>query len=224
MAGFVLPILSGLAGLFGGGQQQKTTQNTSSNTNQSQSTNQSAFTNPNFSPLQQSLIQLFTQGAADQYAQSTNLNPYAQQGLQTINSQGNANRQTINNVLAQRGLSYSPAAATALTQNTVNTGNQQNSFLEQIPLLQRQLQQSSLQQLMQAFGVIPTGTESGGTSNSTGTSSTTGTGTSTTSGNPTAGALSGFGAALPLAFPSLFGGGNSGGGFKFTTDGDLTKH
>ena len=211
MASFVLPILSGLAGLFGGGQQKQTqqTQNTTQSGTQSQTGQSTATTTPNLSPLQQALIGMFTGGAADLYQQSQNLSPYTQQGLQTIGSQGNANRQTISNILASRGLSYSPAAATPLTMNAYNIGNQQSQFLAGIPLLQRQLQQQSLDELMKSFGVIPTGQTNTGSTSGTTTSNMTSnmTGTGTQSGNPMAGLFGGIGAALPLAFPGIFGGG-----------------
>lgn len=207
MAAAILPIISGLAGLFGGLSPKSTTQDTSSTTNSSQTGTQTGTTTPNLSPLQQALIGLFTQGAADTYKQSQNLTPYTAQGLEQIEGQGSANRQTLNNILSSRGLSFSPAAATALTQNALNTGNQQSQFVNQVPLLQRQLQQQSLQQLIQAFGVIPTGVTSTGTSSQTGQSSTTGKTQVDQYGNPVAGALTGVGAALPIAFPKIFPGG-----------------
>lgn len=208
MAGFIAPIIGGLAGLFGGGQQQKTQTNgtiTSSNnqTQSQQGTNTgTSSTNPNLSPLQQQLASLFSQGAANLYNQSTNMSGYTQQGLEGINKTSNLNNQVLQNILTSRGLSYSPAAATAETQNQLSRTSQANSFLQQIPLLQRQLQTQSLGQLMQAFGVLPTGTTTNQsqTSNITGTSSGNQTqtqkGTNLVSGNPIAGAISGLGAGL----------------------------
>jgi len=202
MAGFVLPIISGLAGLFGGLGKNQQTQTQNSTTNQSGS--QSSATNPIFSELQQRLMQLFTGGAEDFYKQGTDLGPYTSQGLQNIAGQGNQNRQMLDAILAQRGLSHSPAASNQLTMNALNTGNQQSQFLSGIPLLQRQLQQGGLDQLLRTFSAIPTGSSSYGTSS--GTSNTQGTSTSQAPGNPLAGLFGGVGAALPLAFPNLFGG------------------
>lgn len=206
MAAAVLPIITGLAGLFGGLKPQTQTQTTNSTTNQSGTQSQQGSTSPVFNELQQKLMGLFTQGSADFYRRGTDLNPYMSAGLQAYGSQGNANRQILDSILASRGLSFSPAAASAQTQNLLNTGNQQAQFLSQLPLLQRQLEQGGLNQLISAFGAIPTGSTSSSSGEYSGTSNTSGTSKSTIPGNPIAGALSGVGAALPLAFPSLFGG------------------
>src|SRR5262245_34630209 len=207
MAAAVLPIITGLAGLFGGLKPQQQNTTSSSTTNQSGNFNQQGSTSPVFNDLQQKLMGLFTQGSQDFYRRGTDLNPYMSAGLQAYGSQGNANRQILDNVLAARGLSHSPVAASAQLGNLLNTGNQQAQFLSTLPLLQRQLEQGGLNQLISAFGAIPTGSTSSSTGSSTGTSSTQGTSQTSIPGNPIAGALSGIGASLPLAFPGLFGGG-----------------
>ena len=209
MAAFVAPILagvSGLAGLFGGGTQQKqATQQTSTGTTNSSTT-------PNLSPIQSSLINQFTTGAENLNNQATNLTPYTAAGLQQIGQTGQTNQTQIANNLSQRGLNYSPVAANATTQNVLNTGNQQSQFLNQIPLLQRQLQQQGIQGLEQAFQVQPTAVSS------TGTSTTNTQGNGAISGNPLAGLFGGVGSGLAASYPSLlqsFGGsssGSSGGG------------
>ncbi len=204
MAAFVAPIISGLAGLFGGGQQQKTQTQSTQNQNTTQSQQgqnyQSGSVSPDLSPLQQLLAQMFTKGAGDLYNQSTNLQPYTTQGLQQIQGQGGANQQTIANILAARGLSASPAAATALTQNTLNSGNQANQFLQSIPLLQRQLQTQGLSGLLSAFGALPTGTTSTGSNISSNNAQSQGfsqgNSIGTVSGNPMGGLFGGLGAGL----------------------------
>lgn len=190
----------GLAGLFGGGKQQKT--QTSGTITNNQNGNYSSATNPNLSPLQQSLISSFTKNASDLYNQSTNLKPYESSGLEAINQGSDAASKAMAANLASRGLSFSPAGATAQNQGTLARIGQQTQFENSIPLLQRQLQTQSLQQLMQAFSAIPTGqTSSGSTSqNSTQTQN----GTNLISGNPVAGAISGAGAGLLSQFPGLF--------------------
>jgi hypothetical protein len=229
MASFVLPIISGLAGLFGGGSTKQT--NTNSTTNQSQTQNQgynnTNTSTPNLNPFQKQLAGMFSQGAMNQYTNGTNMAPYTSQGLQQIQGQGNANSKTIANNLAARGLSYSPAAANATTQNTLNTGGQMNSFLQGVPLLQHQLQQGNLQQLMQAFSTQPTGVTTSGSGDATGTSSGTntmnGTSTQSTPGGPLAGLFGGLGAGLAgpasggsnlAAILSMFGLGGGGGGMQ----------
>jgi hypothetical protein len=184
--------LSALAGLFGGKKQQET--QTNQNTTQNFNQNTSSSNTPNLNPFQQQLAQLFTQGSIDRYNKDLNLTPYTQQGMQQIAGQGAANNKIISNILAQRGLSYSPAAATGLTQNALNTGGQMNQFLSGIPLLRRDMEQDNLKGLMQAFSVQPVGSTS--TGSSSGTSTGTMTGTNVQSGNPAAGFFGGLGAGL----------------------------
>ena len=191
----ILPLLSGLAGLFGGGQQQETSGTQSTTGTQ----NTSSSTTPNLSPIQQNLINQFTTGAENQYNQGTNLQPYTASGLQQIGATGQSNMQNIGSTLAQKGLQYSPAAGNAYTQNAINTGNQQSQFLNQIPLLQRQMQQQNIQGLESAFQIQPTATSSTGTTNSSSTTNQQG----TVSGNPTAGLFGGLAAGTAAVLPGL---------------------
>lgn len=214
MSAFIAPIISGLAGLAGGGVQQKVNTNTSQNqqgsTEQNQQGQTSGTVNPNLSPLQQQLSSLFGQQATNLASSSTNLAPYTAGGLQQIQGQGGANNQILQNLMASRGLSYSPAGTAAQAQNTLNTGNQANTFLQSIPLLQRQLQQQSLSGLISSFGALPTGTSSTGASSAFGSGSSQSSGqanqNSTISGNPLGGLLGGLGAGL---FAPSGGGGGS---------------
>jgi len=189
-------VLPGLAGLFGGGKQNQINSNSTTNTNQHQNYSGTNTSTPNLNPFQEQLARMFTGGAMDMYNKSTNLAPFSTQGLQQIQGQASGNSRAISNNLASRGLSYSPAAANAMTQNTLNTGNQMNSFLQGIPLLQRQLQTSSLDELMKAFGSMPFGN----TQNTSGQQDMTGTstmqGTNVQQGNPMAGLFGGLGAGL----------------------------
>jgi len=197
----------GLAGLFGGGKQQKTqTSGTISNTGQgSYTSNQTGTTTPNLTPLQKSLIQQFTTGASNLYNQSTNLQPYAASGLEQINQGSNAAQQAIAANYASRGLNFSPMAATGQTQNILARTGQQAQFMNSLPLLQRQLQQQALQQLMGAFQAIPTGVTQtqtgGGKTMQSGTQ--TQQGTNLVSGNPMAGLFSGLGAGTMASLPLL---------------------
>lgn len=182
---------SGIAGLFGGGKQQKVQTNGTITNNSSTTGGYSSSTNPNFTPLQNALINQFTTGASNLYNQSTNLQPYEASGLEQINSGSNAAGKSIAANLASMGQSFSPAAASANTQNILSRTGQQAQFANSIPLLQRQLQQQALGQLTQAFSVIPTGQTSAGTTSSTSSGTQTQQGTNLVSGNPLAGATSG---------------------------------
>jgi hypothetical protein len=198
MASFVLPLVSGLAGLFGSSN--KSTTNSNSNSiNQTQTQNQqqsqSGF---NYNPLQTALMNNFSNSANNQLNNATNLTPYTQSGLQNIQGQGQANQTALSANLASRGLSSSPAAATALTQNQLNTGNQEQNFMAQIPLLQNQLQTQAQQNAEAAFRTPGVATTSSGTSGGTTLTQGANQGTSTTTGqvNPLAGLLGGLGGAL----------------------------
>ena len=225
--------IGGLAGLFGGGKQQKTqTSGTITNSGTQNQTGtfgtsgqQTGFSSPNLSPLQQALIQQFTGTASNLNRQAADLSGYKAQGLSDINDTSNAASQALRNNLATRGLSFSPTAANAETQQRIGLAGQQSQFLNSLPLLQRQLQQQSLQQLMNAFQVIPTGTTTGGTTSQSGTTNETGTsnstqtqqGTNLVSGNQMGGLFSGLGGGLFSSLPFLFG--NMGGSGNNNTGG-----
>jgi len=206
----------GLAGLFGGGKQQQTQTNGTITNNQTGTFNQSGTqtTTPNLNPLQSALMKQFTQGASNLYNQSTNLQPYTSSGLENINATQNANSKAIAANLASRGLSWSPAAGSAQTQNILAGGQQKASFMNSIPLLQRQLQENSLGDLENAFKTMPIGQTA--TSTSSGTTTQQGTqtqqGTNLVSGNPMAGLFSGLGAgtiaSLPIINSAINGTGN----------------
>lgn len=213
LAGVLIPgLIGGIAGLLGGGQQQKT-QTSGTITNAGTGTfNQGGTTQntstPNLSPIQQALIGQFSKGASNLYNSSTNLNPYAASGLEQINQSGDVATKALNNQLAAQGLGNSPAAANAQTMNTLNTVNQGSQFLNQLPLLQRQLQTNALGGLINAFQVQPTGTTQTGQTQQSGSTTSNNTqtqqGTNLISGNPAAGAVSGLGAGL--LGPSAYGG------------------
>lgn len=206
MPSLAIPLVSGLAGLFGGGTQQKQATSTTSSGTQNTAGTTSATTTPTLSAEQQQLANTYGEGLINQYNQGTNLQPYEASGLQNIQSSNAAAAKATNNQIAARGLSFSPAAATAQTAENINAGNQTSSFLNSLPLLQKQLTQQNLQQLIGGFSALPTAVSSSGTSNQTQTSNATTTGNGAISGNPTAGLFSGVGAGLAATYPSLLSG------------------
>lgn len=207
---FLIPLIgtgiSAAAGFFGGGDKKQDTSST-------QQSNSSSTSTPNLSPQQQSLINQIIKGASDQYNQSQDLSGFTAGGLQNINNNSNIQSKTVSNLLASRGLSYSPAAVTALSNPESNKLSQSSSFLNSIPLLQRQMKEDSLTTLMKSFGLLPTSVTN------TSSSSSSGTGQQVQQGNPIAGALAGAGAGLYSSglggiLGNLFngGGGNNGAG------------
>jgi len=196
VAGGVSGIISGLAGLFGGGNQQKLkTSGTITNSGTSSGTS-SASNTPNLSPYQTNLANLFTKGLASNYNNTTNLTGYTQGGLQDINNSANLSQKVLNNTLAARGQSFSPAATSAETMGQQSRLAQGNTFMSQIPLLQQQLKQQALGQAVAGFSALPTGTTQTGTQSQTSNNTQTQQGTNLLSGNPIAGLLGGLGSGL----------------------------
>lgn len=178
MAAFLTPLLQaglgGLAGLFGS-RPEKTTMSSTQDSN----------TNVNYTPEQQQMLNMIRQQYMNQI-NGVDLSGYQSQGLQDINKAGDASQVAIRNILAQRGLSFSPAAATSQVQQRVGQMGQQSQFLNGIPLLQYQLRNQALQQ-------------AGGFANSerVGTSThSTSTGTQTGPGNMLGGAFAGIGSGI----------------------------
>ena len=200
MASFIAPLIGGLAGLFGGGQQQKTQTSGTITNNTAGTFNQggTAATNYNLSPLQSQLMNAFGAQSQNLYNSATNLQPYAAQQLQQINGTSNVSNQILQNSLASRGLSYSPVAATATTQGNLARVSQQNQFMQNLPLLQRQLQTQALGGEESAFSAMPKNVTQ--TTNQSGATTQSGTqtqqGTNLISGNQLGGLFGGLGAGL----------------------------
>lgn len=139
MAALAVPIISaglqGLAGLFGS----RPTTTTATGT---QDTN--SQTNYQYNPQQQALMTQLMQQYQNQI-NGTDLSGYQSAGIQNINQTSDAQSQAIQNMLSQRGLSFSPAAATSLTAQKVGQAGQQSQFLNSIPLLKYQMQSQALQ-------------------------------------------------------------------------------
>lgn len=194
MASGTLPIISGLAGLFAGNSSKNTNTQTQGTVNQTGTS--SGTTTPNLSPLQQQLANLFTSQSMNQANKDPNLTGYEAGGLQTINANSNLQNQVLQNSLASRGLSFSPAAATAQTQQTINQGNQQSQFIQQIPLLARQLQQQNNAQLQSNFSALPTGVSTTGNTTQDQTTDATQKQQVTTPGGGIAGLLGGIASGI----------------------------
>jgi hypothetical protein len=80
-----------------------------------------------------------------------------------INANADAQSQAVNNVMAARGLSTSPAAATAAANIDQNRINQVTQMQQQLPLLQNQLNLANLGAATNFFATIPRGQTSTGT-------------------------------------------------------------
>lgn len=194
MAAFALPLLSagisGLAGLFGSKPQTTTTTGT-------QNTNNTVNLTGQQQALQDNLVNQYTNSLAN----PANMDGYKAQGLENINNTANANQTAIKNMLAQRGLGFSPAAASSLTANRLNQGAQQSSLLNNIPLMQYQMHQQDLQNASQFSNGMRVGSSTNTTSKQT----------QTGSGNMTGGLFAGVGSGIAGTLGKRFaaGGGSS---------------
>ena len=209
MAPFVLPLaiagLSGLAGLFGG--RKKTTETTSNadftqNRTDSNMGWQDSMSEPMYDPFQLSMRNYLLDQFRNRANTSTDMRGYVGQGLAEINRASSLREQGLKAMLSQRGLSRSPMAAGAASQLEGDRYGQTISFMNQVPLLQRQMQMEDLNQFANFFKGLPVGQHNfqnfynQGTQNMTGTEKRVG--TQTDPGNMMAGLFSGLGAGLAL--------------------------
>jgi len=140
-----------------------------------------ATTTPNLNPASQQLISQLT-GAMGGLA-APSLSGYVANQTANINSNSNAQSQAVNNIMASRGLSTSPVAATAQVGVGQNRINQINQVQAQAPIEQNQLNLQNLAAASQFASLLPN--LSGST-----TAQTTGQTTGTTSNQSTTGSTS----------------------------------
>jgi len=161
--------------------------------------------------------------------QAPSLGGYVAGQTANINAAADAQSKAVDAIMASRGLSTSPVAATAQGGVQQNRINQITGMQQQAPLLLNQLQLANLAGASNLFGQLPKGTTTTGTQAGTSTQTQTGTqtgqqtgstlanqsgmqtGTSATTGTSTqtkpgglAGALGGAGSVLASVLPFLF--------------------
>ena len=223
---WILTGVSGVAGALGNrGSTSTSTQNqtgtTDQTTNQSGTTTQTGTQDykdtsmPQYTPEMARIMDYLMSTMRNRLQSSTDLSGYQTQGLQNINQGADLKRRVMENMLASRGLSASPTTANSISRIESGRIGDQMSFLNQIPLLQRQLQGEDLNTYANFFKSLPVGTQRTGSSTtnqtgtSTGTSRTTGTttgqatGTQTQPGNILGGLFSGLGTGLATAFGGI---------------------
>lgn len=188
MAGFVVPLvtagLSALGGLFGNKKKQQEKYN---NSTTNSSTTSTSGTTHDFTSEQQDLINRIMQNLAGQ--KSFDASGYTANGIRAINDGSSALQRSLKNVVAARGLSFSPAGFNPVAQAESNRIGQQNDFLATIPQVQQQYDQQNLENLIRGFGIMPTDTST--TSASKTDSVQNQKGTELINGNPVGGAITG---------------------------------
>ena len=108
---------------------------------------------------------------------------YQREGIGNINQQANLNDESIQNLLANRGLGRTSAGASALIGNQLNRGRQISSLNNQIPLMADARRRQNLMDASGFFGQLPVGQHVTGMNTRVGSSK----GTQTDPGNPMGG-------------------------------------
>lgn len=223
-AWFVPAVIAGLGALGGifGNRDKTIKQQQQTNQQQSQQQNQQYANTSYILPEYDALTGGLRGNLANMYLQRAQSVPdfmrnYQAQGLENINQSSDALRSNLSSILASRGLSYSPAAATAETGLEGGRISQQLGFQNQLPLVQDQLQQQRLGDLSNFFARLPVGQTGGAAGTSlgdfTGTSSGTSTGTTSIPGNMLGGGFGGISSILAYLYgKGGFGGFGGGGG------------
>lgn len=175
-----------------------------------QNNNNTSTTTPNLSPQLQQLMDQLTQ----KYSALSNpidLRGYQAQQSDAINRNANLQKDSASNIMAARGLSTSPAAATTDTSIDNNRFSNINNLSQSIPLLKNQLQLSNLGAASGFLSSAPRGSTTTGSGSTTGstTGSTNQTNTinqnqnsqtSTNQGGGAGGFLGALGSILPFLF------------------------
>jgi hypothetical protein len=204
MASLALPVIGGLAGLFG----KPTTTTTNTSGNSTETDQMSGSTSSDIQTLLNTLSSIMSLSNIINQGQTTSSStptftgagqdfmdklltqygainkPVDMQGYQagqtaSINQNADLQRQSVANDMASRGLSTSPAAGTANANIDANRVAQINSMNAGIPILQNQLQLQNAAQSANILNALPRGMTNTGTTMGTqsGTSSQQGTNT-----------------------------------------------
>lgn len=208
---FIPAILAGIGALGGvlGNRSKTATQQQQQNFNQSgnqyQSFSGTGTQTPSYDPLGENLRQVLAQMYLGRASSGPDfMRNYESAGLEDINRGAESGRAILNKILAERGLSYSPAAATALGRVEENRIGRGIAFRNQLPLVQDELERERLTDLSGFFSRLPFGTSTTSTGTSTGVSSTggtsSGTGASTDPGNLLGGLTGGLGNMLAFLY------------------------
>lgn len=141
----------------------------SQETNTSGGTSNVSTTTPNIAPGTQKLIDYLTQRYTN--LSSPSLTSYGNQQAQVINKNADIQRQAVDQILASRGLSMSPAAATALSNVDAQRFSNLNQMRAQLPLIQADQDRTNLAAASNFMQMVPhSTTTTGGTANTQSTS------------------------------------------------------
>lgn len=209
MAVFIPALIAGASALAGalGNRDQKQNTGGSATTNSTQtSTGATNYTNtPTYDPLQLQmrnflLNQFFNR--AQPGAVSGLVNSTIDSGVNNINRAGASNELAIRNMLASRGLSYSPSAAVPLANANSDRIAQITTLRNTAPILEDQLQSGRISDFANFWKGLPTG-QTGVTNSASfteGAQHTDQAGNVTVQGNPLGAATSNAASTLALLY------------------------
>lgn len=196
---FAIPaLLSGISGLAGGLNNRPNTGTQTQTGTIGDTSSGTTSSTPTFTPQQQQLSDQLTSGYQSSLNEDPNLTGYQATGQAQINSGNDARQKAISNIMASRGLSYSPAAGAALGAAKGQGISQSVDFANSIPMLAQQLKLQKLQQAGGFFNSMAHGQTGAFNTNSTRTLNT-----KTTTNNPgniLGGAVSGVGSMLAYLY------------------------
>lgn len=143
------------------------------NTATEQNSTGTSTTTPNLSPETQGLISKLT-GSYSALAKPFDTAGYVAGQSQDINRRSDLASQSANNIMASRGLSTSPAAATTAMGIDTNRLNQLQSLSNSAPMIGNQMNLANLGAAAGFMNMIPHGTTTTTAGSQTGTSSQSG--------------------------------------------------
>jgi len=156
------PAISGIGGLLSNtqGARTGTTNSTFNNTYSNTPTETPEFAG--FGGMLKDII-------SKRLSQPVPMEGYAATGLGNINRNSDLVQQSIKNKLTASGLAGSPIAGNAMLQGELSRGGQATDFMNQLPLVQRQLQNQDFSQALGLYGARPLGSTTTASGTSSGT-------------------------------------------------------
>lgn len=217
MPAFLAPLaiagISALGNYFAN--RKKTTSQTQDTTNRSTGSvsstadiNDVSTTRPDLDPATMTYLNNIRDRYTALLDQDPNLSGYEAGGIQNINRAGDLRSRAIGNILAARGLTYSPIAGSAMASAEGSRFSDVANFRNQIPMLREQIMRERLAEAGNFFSRIPTGQTTTNIGQRSGTESrdltSTGnmTGTATDPGNQLGGLFGGLGTSLAYLYGS----------------------
>ena len=118
---------------------------------------------PQLMPEIQKLISPLSSILMQRLTSPIDLAGYTGAGIKNINQAAEARTKALNQVLASRGLTYSPTAGVANIAAESGRLSDISNFVSQLPMLQRQMQGEDINNLLNLIRAVPVGERKTGT-------------------------------------------------------------